>query len=160
MCVNSGISASGAIESDISVIPYISTEKPISMFPVFFVFCFLPTIIIMIPTRAKTGEKFSGFIIFSKNTSESIPARLSIHAVRVVPILEPISMHMVCPNSSIPEFTRPTSITVRADDDCMAIVIAAPKHIARNLFEVTFLRVRSSFPFAIFSSPPDITFIP
>ena len=41
----------------------------------------------------------------------------AIQAVNVVPILDPMSTPMVCWNSSIPEFTRPTSITVTAEED-------------------------------------------
>ena len=71
----------------------------------------------MMPTSATTGEKLSGFRRFTNTLSLSMPARDRIHAVRVVPILEPMMTPMVCPNSMTPELTRPTSITVMAEED-------------------------------------------
>ena len=55
-----------------------------------------------------------------------MPVRDRIHAVRVVPMSEPMMMPMVCLNSMTPEFTRPTSITVMAEEDWMAMVMPAP----------------------------------
>ena len=80
-------------------------------------FCFLEPMIKMMPTSATTGEKFSGLRRLMNTFSLSIPVRDKIHAVSVVPILEPIITPMVCPNSITPEFTRPTSITVIAEED-------------------------------------------
>ena len=42
-------------------------------------------------------------------------------------MFEPMITPTVCPSSMIPEFTRPTSMTVSADEDWIAIVITAPK---------------------------------
>ena len=78
----------------------------------------------------------------------------------MVPTLEPI----ITPNESqkftMPEFTRPTSITVMAEEDCMAMVIPAPKKKLKNWLLVTFFRVCSRAPPAMVSSPPDIIFMP
>ena len=74
-----------------------------------------------------TGEKFSGFNIEMNRLSLSIPERLRIHAVRVVPMLEPMMTPTVWASSMMPEFTSPTSITVSADEDWIAIVTIAPK---------------------------------
>ena len=46
-----------------------------------------------------------------------MPARESIQAVSVVPMLLPIIMPVVCSRLSMPLLTRPTSITVRAEED-------------------------------------------
>ena len=46
----------------------------------------------------------------------SIPARLSTHAVTVVPILAPIIMLMACFSVIRPELTKPTTITVVAEE--------------------------------------------
>ena len=49
--------------------------------------------------------------------SPLMPERESIHAVRVVPMLPPSITLTVCSSCIMPLFTRPTSITVRAEDD-------------------------------------------
>ena len=49
--------------------------------------------------------------------SLSMPVRERIQAVSVVPMLEPMMTPMVWPISMTPEFTRPTSITVMAEED-------------------------------------------
>ena len=79
-----------------------------------------------------------------------MPVRDSSHAVRVVPILEPMMMPMVCPISMTPEFTRPTSMTVIAEEDWMAMVMPAPSSRTLMGLEVMRLSNRSSLPPAIF----------
>ncbi len=46
----------------------------------------------------------------------SIPARLRIHAVTVVPTLAPMITLMACLKVMSPEFTKPTTITVVAEE--------------------------------------------
>ena len=75
-------------------------------------------------------------------------------------MLEPIITATVCESSIIPEFTRPTSITVMAEDDCMAMVITAPRARPFQRFEVMALRTDSSLPPTIFSRADDSTFMP
>ena len=48
--------------------------------------------------------------------SLEIPPRLNIHAVTVVPIFAPIITPIDCLRDIIPEFTKPTTITVVADE--------------------------------------------
>ena len=71
----------------------------------------------IMPARAMTGEKFSGFSRFTKTFSLWMPVRDKIHAVRVVPMLAPMMTPMVWPSSMTPEFTKPTSMTVMAEED-------------------------------------------
>ena len=78
---------------------------------------FLADIIKITPKSAKNGVKFSGLSIDTNMLLLSIPARLKIHAVKVVPMFAPKIMYRVPVNSIIPEFTSPTSITDVADDD-------------------------------------------
>ena len=81
----------------------------------------------MIPMRANISEKTEGFRSFKKTLSPlSMPARDRIHAVSVVPMSEPNITPTVCGRSMMPELTNPTSMTVIADEDWMAIVITAP----------------------------------
>ena len=75
-------------------------------------------------------------------------------------MLPPSITLTVCPSSIMPEFTRPTSITVSADEDCMAIVISVPNIRLVDVCEVIFCNVDCSFPPAIFSSPALIACMP
>ena len=158
--VNSGILARGATESLIRSIPNISTEKPTMMVPTSRFFALFAPIIIITPMRAIIGEKFSGLSMDRKKLSVLRPFKPRIQAVRVVPTLEPMITPTVCDKSIIPELTRPTSITVRADDDWMAIVITAPSTRLFPGLEVSVLSIPSSLPPATFSRLPDITCIP
>ena len=158
--VNSGISASGETAPLISCIPYISTANPAIMTPASFFFSLLAPIIMITPISATIGEKFSGFKREINMLSLWIPERLKIHAVRVVPMFEPMITPTVCPSSMIPEFTRPTSMTVSADEDWIAIVITAPKKRLFAGLEVNPFRIFWRLPPASFSRLPDITCIP
>ena len=158
--VNSGISANGATAPLISSMPYMRMEKPIITRPTSRRRCFLEPMISRMPARASRGEKFLGFRKLTKKLSLSMPVRDSSHAVRVVPMLEPMMTPMVCPSSITPEFTRPTSMTVMAEEDWMAMVIPAPNSRLLMGVEVMRLRRRSNRPPAIFSRLLDMTYIP
>ena len=60
----------------------------------------------------------------------------------------------------IPEFTKPTTITVVADEDWITAVTPAPNKTAIILFEVSFSRRRSIRPPDNFESPAPIASIP
>ena len=61
--------------------------------------------------------KESGFKSLSTNAaSPEIPVVLRSHDVTVVPTLAPIIIAIVCERLIIPELTKPTSITVVADE--------------------------------------------
>ena len=112
-----------SIEPLIISIPNIRIEKPSSMVPVFFFLSDFAIIVSKSPTRARTGVKDSGLQSFRTVSSTPTPsppemeAVLSNQAVTVVPMLAPIIMLMVCPSFIMPEFTKPTSITVVAEED-------------------------------------------
>ena len=89
-----------------------------------------------------------------------MPERERIHAVSVVPIFAPKMTYSVWPNFMIPELTRPTSITVTAEEDCTAMVMAAPSSRLTQGLAVIVFSSCSSLPPAIFSRLLDITFIP
>lgn len=95
MCENCGESASGLTAPLISVIPVISTENPTMILPISLVRLCFAVIIMMTPIRAMMGEKDSGFSILRNGLSPSMPERLRIHAVSVVPMLEPMRTPMV-----------------------------------------------------------------
>ena len=60
----------------------------------------------------------------------------------------------------MPEFTRPTSMTVTAEEDWIVAVIAMPSSRALSGLSVILRRIFSSLPPAIFSRPFDIVCIP
>ena len=120
----------------------------------------LQTMVITMPTMANRGAKFSGFSICIQTASLSMPDRLKIHEVKVVPMLAPKMIWRVCAKSMMPELTRPTIITVVAEEDWMAMVMTAPITKLMMGFAVIFFSRSSSLPPAIFSKLPDMTFIP
>ena len=158
--VKPGISASGDTAPLISSMPYIRIEKPIITRPTSRRRCRLEPMMSRIPIKASRGEKFLGLRKLTKKFSLSMPVRDSSHAVRVVPILEPMMMPMVCPISMTPEFTRPTSMTVIAEEDWMAMVMPAPSSRLLMGLEGMRLSSRSSLPPAIFSRLLDMTVMP
>ena len=111
-----GESASGATEPLIRTIPYIRMAKPSRPLPSSFLLVFLASMIRMIPINARSGEKDSGFSILTKTLSLDTPIKLMIQAVTVVPILDPMMTPTVLPIFISPEFTRPTSMTVTAEE--------------------------------------------
>ena len=155
------ISFKGSMDEDIMVMPCMRMEKPKSIVPISLFFCFLVAMIRMIPIRAKIREKQEGFRSLKIMLSpESMPARDKIHAVSVVPISEPKITPTVWGSSMMPELTKPTSITVMADEDCMAIVMMAPMVRPLNWLSVALLRSFSRRPPAVFLSESDKSFIP
>ena len=116
-CLNSSISASGDMELLISSMPNIRTAKPMQIPPISFLRGFFDVIISIMPMKATIGENDEGFSRLTKKLSLSMPARLRTHAVIVVPMFEPMIMPTDCPSFRIPELTRPTSMTVTAEED-------------------------------------------
>ena len=82
----------------------------------FFLLSFV-SIIIKIPINAKIGANEDGFKSCIKKFSLSIPVRLKIQEVIVVPTLAPMIIPTAWDNFIIPELTKPTTITVVAEDD-------------------------------------------
>ena len=75
-----------------------------------------PNIRSTVPINASIGVKEVGFNSCMNKLSLEIPPRLNIHAVTVVPIFAPIITPIDCLSVIIPEFTKPTTITVVADE--------------------------------------------
>ena len=70
------------------------------------------------------------------------------------------SIPIACDSFKMPEFTKPTTMTVVAEDDWITAVTPAPSNTALNGFVVRLSKIRSNFPPDIFSRPPPITLIP
>ena len=67
-----------------------------------------------------------GFSRFTHTFPPSIPAKLSSHAVTVVPTFAPMMTFMACRRVIRPELTKPTTITVVADELWITAVMARP----------------------------------
>ena len=160
MWENDGESFSGSTDSPIIIMPVNRTENPTKIRPISLVLLCLAVMIIMIPMRANTGENDSGLMSFRKTLSPLMPDSASSQTVKVVPMLEPMRMPMVCPSCIMPELTKPTNMTVTAEEDCTAAVMPTPNSRLFHLFEVIFCRITSSLPPASFSKPEDMTFMP
>lgn len=112
------------------------------------------------PISASIGENDVGLKSRIIKLSLWIPVRLKIHEVTVVPILAPMMIPTTWDSFMIPEFTKPTTITVVAEDDWITAVTPIPRRTALMGLEVSVSRIRSSFPPATFASPSPIKFIP
>ena len=143
---NCGTSASGATDELMASIPYIRSANPIIIFPGFLRLSFFKNIKNTIPITASIGENEEGFNNLINMLLLSIPVRLNIHDVIVVPILAPIITPTACSSFIMPELTKPTTITVVAEDDCITAVTPAPKSTALTGLEVSFSSIFSSFP--------------
>ena len=158
--VNSGTSASGFTAALIVSMPNISTAKPSITVATLFGLSFLENIRIPTATIARIGEKEVGLHICTKNEELSIPVMPRIHAVIVVPILAPMMMPTACCSFMMPELTKPTTMTVVADEDWITAVTPAPTSTALNGLFVSFSRMLSNFPPLTFASPSPSIVIP
>ena len=114
----------------------------------------------MMPTSASTGVKDVGFSSSSQTVPPSMPARLSSQAVTVVPTLAPMMTLMACRSVISPELTKPTTITVVADELWMMAVMPRPvRKPANTLLVILSSSVRSLLP-ARRSSAWPMTFMP
>ena len=95
-------------------------------------------IIKKMPIIASIGVKDVGLSSCMKMLSPCIPVSDNSHDVIVVPILAPIITPIACDSLIIPEFTKPTTITVVADDDWITAVTKAPSMMALKGLEVIF----------------------
>ena len=85
----------------------------------------------------------------------STPAKTSNQPVAVVPMLAPIMMPMAFVSFIIPELTKPTTITVVAEEDWMAAVTTVPKRMPLKVVEVSLPRMVSNLlPATRFSPSP------
>ena len=115
--VNSGTSASGLTAPDIVSIPNINTANPTRIVAMFLCLSFLEKSNSITPTIANICENDVGLSICTTKLLPSIPVRLKIHEVMVVPTLAPMITPIACVSFMIPELTKPTTMTVVADDD-------------------------------------------
>ena len=154
------ISASGFTAPLIVSIPIIRIAKPAKIEPMSFFLLLFVKSKRQTPISARIGAKEDGFNIWITKFSPSIPVRLKIQDVIVVPIFAPMIIPTACFNCMIPEFTNPTTITVVAEDDWITAVTPAPSNTAVIGFAVNFSKIISSFPPDIFANPSPMICIP
>ena len=75
---------------------------------------------------ARTGVKELGLSSRSQTLELSMPPRLRSHAVTVVPTFAPMMTLMACRSVISPELTKPTTMTVVADELWMMAVTPRP----------------------------------
>ena len=155
-----GSSASGFTALLIWSMPNMSTAKPTSMPPVSWRLEFLENIIIATPTSASTGVNEVGLSSCIHTLSPCMPVRLSIQAVMVVPMLAPIMTGVAWYSCMTPELTKPTIVTVVAEDDCIIAVTPAPNSTPLSRLLVSFSSIDARRPPDSFSSPWPICCIP
>ncbi len=78
----------------------------------------------------------------------------------LVPIFAPIIIPIACATFIIPAFTKPTTITVVADDDWITAVTAVPNSTPLIGVLVSLYKISSNFSPAAFFNPSPISDIP
>ena len=157
---NVGLSASGLTESPMTDMPNMRSAKLKSTRPVVCRLSFCEKSMSTVPMRARIGEKVDGFSNHNMKLSPLRPVRLKSHEVMVVPMLAPMIMPTTCSRRIMPEFTKPTTITVVAELDCTTAVTPAPSAIAAKRLLVARSSVLSSIPPESCSKPPLMSCIP
>ena len=139
--------------------PVIRAIKPSIMVPMPFFFSDLPiySTMPMIPIR---GARVEGLKNLIRKLSPSRPDRDRIQAVTVVPMLEPMITPTACFSVMIPELTKPTTMTVVAEEDWITAVTPRPSRKPLNTLELIFARMVCSLPPACRSSALPMTSIP
>lgn len=70
----------------------------------------------------------------------------------LVPIFAPMMMPIACATFIMPEFTKPTTMTVVAEEDCMIAVTAVPRRTPLIGVLVSLYKISSSFSCSLFQS--------
>ena len=158
--VKAGTSLSGSTAPLMVSMPVIRMAKPSRMEPMSFLRSLLQNIYRIMPISASTGEKLAGLSIWIHQLSPSRPDRLRIQAVTVVPTLAPMITLMAWPSCITPLFTKPTTITVVAEELWITAVTRSPSRKPRSGLEESFSRIICRRPPACFSSAWPMTYIP
>ena len=154
-------SLKGEMAADIMLMPYMRTAKPIMIPPMFLRTFFLLNIHKAIPIKATMPVRIS--VLKNVATDAPEPPRLfkqRIHPVILVPKIAPSIMPMAWRTFIIPEFTKPTTMTDVADDDCMTAVTPVPRTMPFTGFPASLNSIISIFDPASFFKESPITDIP
>ena len=151
--INSGTSSSGATASLIWNIPKNRIPNPSKICPRSFWEAFFPAIKRMIPMIETIGAQEVGFKRLMMKLSLWMSIILKMWAVMVVPMLAPMMTPIACLSLMMFALTRPTTMTVVAEELCTAAVTSAPKSTALKMLLLIFSSVRSKRPPEAFSRP-------
>ena len=109
---------------------------------------------------ASSGVKELGLSRRTNKLLLSRPLRLNIQAVTVVPMLAPMITLMAWVSVISPELTKPTTMTVVAEDDWMMAVTPRPVSRPTHLPVVSLPSSALRLPPARFSNASPIRFMP
>ncbi len=154
-----GSSRRGRTAASIWNMPVKSTPKPRSICPTSRRRSPLASIKRRMPAIAMAGARVVGAMKRSRKPP-SPPLRRRIWAVTVVPMLAPMMTPMAWRSFITRAFTRPTTMTVAAEEDWMAAVTTAPSSTPFRTLPVSRSRIFSSRPSEAFSRLPPSTDIP
>ena len=154
------MSASPATALAMVSMPNISVAKPSMTVPTSRFLSDFENMRKTVPTSAKIGVKEVGLSIFRKMLSPEMPPRLRIHAVTVVPMFAPMMTPMACFRVITLELTKPTTITVVAEELWMTDVTPSPVRKPLNLLPVSLPSSTLRLPPARRSRPSPITCMP
>ena len=142
------------IDEDITFIPINIRPRPCKIAPICLILSLLPIIDISTPTNATNANSA---VIWN---SAPVVEMAVTNAVTVVPMFAPITTGTACASVIRPTLTKPTIITVVAEELFTITVTAAPVATPRNRFLVALLiNLRIDFPAAVSRFEP-IIFIP
>ena len=111
-------------------IPINRIPKPITILEISFVDLLFPASIRTTPRITATGARFAGLKNLAHSTLDTS------QPVTVVPILAPMMTPIAWDRFMIPALTKPTTMTVVADELWMTAVITAPRSTPISLFLV------------------------
>ena len=140
--------------------PNMSVAKPSRMTPVSFFLLSLENMKKMMPMSASTGVKELGFRSLIHILLPSMPPRLRSHAVTVVPTFAPMMTLMAWRSVIRPELTKPTTMTVVAEELWMMAVTPRPVRKPVRGFPVIWSSSERSLPPARRSSACPIRLMP
>ena len=137
---NASLDFSGSMAELMVCIPLISTEKASRISPTFFCPCLRQKKYRMMPTKAMKANTVAEV----KPPPPSTLARVSTQPVAVVPMLAPMTMPTALDSCISPELTKPTTMTVVAEEDWITAVTSAPSSTPLMGLEVSLPRMVSS----------------
>ena len=143
---NQGSFFKKAMASPITSIPVIRARKPSAMTPMPFFLSLLENIKRAAPTTPTKGARVEGLNSCTMKLLPSKPERDKIQAVTVVPMLEPMITPTACFSVIMPELTKPTTMTVVAEEDWMTAVTAMPRRKPLKTLELILARMVCSLP--------------
>ena len=152
--LNASDSLKGFTASDIVLIPMNRIPKPMMMPATSLLFAFLPTREIITPTITAKGARVEGLRNFAHSAEDTS------QPVIVVPILAPMITLIACVRFIRPAFTKPTTITVVAEELWMIAVTNAPSRMPISLFCVRTSRIFFILEPAAFCRPSAMMFMP